>query len=66
MKTERAYLGGRINVMTQALPVEDGSLPRAYLAKCIYRADDQQQKCHCNSEVQQGYPQTLKKKTLVA
>ena len=28
VKMERAYLGGRMNVMTQALRVEDGSLPQ--------------------------------------
>ena len=37
VKTEKAYHGGRINVMTQALRVEDGSLPQGSLCKtCIW------------------------------
>ena len=36
MKTEKAYLGGRINVMTQALQVEDRSLPQELTIQNAY------------------------------
>ena len=36
MKTERAYLRGRINVMTQALRVEDRSLPQGLTMQNMY------------------------------
>ena len=56
MKMERAYHGGRINVMTQVLRVEDGSLPQAHHAKHVYGAEDWQQKCHCSGKEQYGLP----------
>ena len=36
VKMERAYLRGRINVMTQALRVEDGSLPQGLTMQNTY------------------------------
>ena len=36
VKTEKAYLGERINVMTQALQVEDGSLPQGLTVQNAY------------------------------
>ena len=36
MKMGRAYLGGRINVMAQALRVEDGSLPQGFTMQNTY------------------------------
>ena len=36
MKPEKAYLSGRINVMTQVLRVEDGSLPQGLTVKNAY------------------------------
>ena len=64
---ERAYLGWRINVMTQALQVEDGSLPQGLTVQNAYTELSTNSK---NTVVvvrnSTAYPQTLKKKTLVA
>ena len=67
MKMERAYLRGRLNVMTKALQVEDGSLPQGLILQNMYMELRTGSKNSIvvvrNSTV---YPQTLKKKTLVA
>ena len=67
MKTEKAYLGGRINVITQALRLEDGSLPHRLTMQNAYRELRTGSK---NAIVvvrnSTAYPQTLKKKTPVA
>ena len=66
VKAEKAYTGGCINVMSQALQTEDGSLPQGLTVQNMY------------TELRQGsknavmvvrnstaYPWTLQKKTLV-
>ena len=67
MKTERAYLRGRINVMTQVLRAEDRSLPQEITVQNTYTELRTGSK---NSIVvvrnSTAYPQTLKKKTPVA
>ena len=67
MKTEKAYLGGIINVMTQALQVKDGSLPQGLTMQNVYTELRMGSK---NAIVvvrnSTAYPQTLKKRTLVA
>ena len=63
IKTERVYLRGQINVMTQALRVEDGSLPQGLTMQNMYmelRTDSK------NVAVVVRNSQTLKKKALVA
>ena len=67
MKTERAYFGGRINVMTQALRVEDGSLPQGLTMQNTYtelRTSSKNVIVVVRNST--AYPQTLKKKTPVA
>ena len=67
MKMERAYLRGRINVMTQALQVEDGSLPQGLTMQNAYM---ELRTISKNAIVvvrnSTAYPLTLKKKTPVA
>ena len=47
----RAYTGVGLNVMTQALCAEDGSLPQGLdNTECIYRVVQCQQECHHSSE----------------
>ena len=67
MKTEKAYLRGRINVMTQALQVEDRSLPQGLTMQNAYmdlRTGSKNATVVVRNST--AYPKTLKKKTLVA
>ena len=67
LKAEKAYLRGRINVMTQALQVEDGSLPQGLTMQNAYmelRTGSKNAIVVVRNST--AYPQTLKKKTLVA
>ena len=67
MKAEKAYTGECINIMTQALQTEDGSLPQGLTMQNAYT---ELRKGRKNTLVvvrnSMAYPQTLKKKTLVA
>ena len=67
MKVEKAYMGEHINVMTQVLWTEDGSLPQGLT---IQNAYTKLRKGGKNAVVvvrnSTAYPQTLKKKTPVA
>ena len=67
VKAEKAYTGERINVMTQALQVEDGSLPQGLTMQNAYTELRTGRK---NAVVvvrnSTAYLHTLKKKTLVA
>ena len=66
-KTEKAYLGGRINVMTQALQVEDGSLPQGLTIPHAYtELRTGSKNAIVMVRTSTAYPQTLKKKTPVA
>ena len=66
-KVEKAYMGEHINVMTQVLQTEDGSLPQGLTMQNAYT---ELRKGSKNTVVvvrnSMAYPQTLKKKTLVA
>ena len=67
VKMERAYLRGRINVMSQALQVEDGSLPQGLTMQNAYtelRTGSKNAIVVVRNST--AYPQTPKKKTLVA
>ena len=67
MKTEKAYLGGRINVMTQALQDEDKSVPQGLTMQNAYtelRTGSKNAIVVVRNST--AYPQTLKKKTPVA
>ena len=67
MKAKKVYTGGRINVITQALQVKDGSLPQGLTMQNVYTELRTGRK---NAVVvvrnSTAYPQTLKKETLVA
>ena len=67
VKTGTAYTGERVNVMTQALHTEDGSLPQCLTMQNAYM---QLRKGSKNVAVvvrnSMPYPQTLRKKTLAA
>ena len=67
MRAKRAYAGEYINVMTQALQIEDGSLQQGLTVQNAYT------KLRKGSKIvvmvvrnSTAYPQTLKKKTPVA
>ena len=66
-KMRTAYTGEGINVMTQALYVEDGSLPQGLMVQNVYM-----KLCSSSKNVivmvrkSMAYPQTLRKKTPVA
>ena len=67
VKTGKAYLGDRINVITQALQIEDGSLPQGLTIQNAYtelRTGSKNAVVMVRNST--GYLQTLKKKTLVA
>ena len=67
MKMERAYLRGRINMMTQALQVEDRSLLQGLTVQNAYmelRTGSKNAVVVVRNST--AYPQTLKKKTPVA
>ena len=68
VKMERAYLRGRVNVMTQALQVEDGSLPQRLTVQNAYMELRTDSKTTAVVVVRNStaYPQTLKRKTPVA
>ena len=67
VKTENTYLGERINVITQALQVEDRSLPQGLTMQNAYMELRTGSKNAIVVERNStAYPQTLKKKTLVA
>ena len=67
VRAERAHTGGHINIMTQALQAEDGSLPQGLTVQNMYMELRQGSKNAVmvvrNST---AYPQTLYKKTPVA
>ena len=67
VKAEKAYMGEHINVMTQALQAEDGSLPQGLAVPHVYT---ELRKGSKNAVMvvrnSMAYPQTLKKKTPVA
>ena len=67
MKVEKAYMGEHINIMTQALWTRDGSLLQGLPIQNVYT---ELRKGSKNTVVvvrnSMAYPQTLKKKTLVA
>ena len=67
MKAEEAYLGEGINIMTQPLQVKDSSLPQGLT---MLNAYIELRKSSKNTVMvvrnSTAYPQTLKKKTLVA
>ena len=67
MKVEKAYKGECINIMTQVLQTKDGSLPQGLT---IQNACTKLRKGSKNTVMvvrnSMAYPQTLKKKTLVA
>ena len=67
MKVEKAYMGECINIMTQALQTEDGSLPQGLTINNVYT---ELRKGGKNTVMvlrnSMAYPQTLKKKTSVA
>ena len=67
MKVEKAYTGEHVNVMAQALQTKDGSLPQGLIVQNAYT---KLRKGSKNAVVvvrnSMAYPQTLKKKTLVA
>ena len=61
-KMERAYLRGRINVMTQALRVEDRPASEDHHAKYVYEAKDQQQKHCCSGKEHHSLPPNSQEK----
>ena len=67
VRTEEAYMGECINIMTQALQTEDGSLPQGLTVQNAYTELRQGSK---NSVMMvrnsMAYPQTLQKRTPVA
>ena len=66
MKAEKAYMGEGINILTQALPVEDGSLPQGLTVQNAYtelRKGSKNAVMVVRNSI--AYSQTLKKKTLV-
>ena len=66
-KASTANTGERINVMTQALHVEDSSLPQGLMVQNVYtelRKDSKNVIIVVRNSM--AYPQTLKKKTPVA
>ena len=67
MKAEKAYTGERMNIMTQALQIKDGSLPQGLTMQNAYT---ELRKGSKNAVVvlrnSMAYPQTLMKKTPVA
>ena len=67
MKAEKAYMGEHINVMTQVLQTEDGSLVQGLTVQNVYT---KLRKGSKNAVVvvrdSMAYPQTFKKKTPVA
>ena len=66
IKIERAYLGGRINVMTQALRVEDGSLPQRLTVQNMYmKLMTGSKNTFVVVRNSTAYPKTLKKETPV-
>ena len=67
MKAERAYMGEHINVMTQVMQTEDGSLPQGLTVQNAYtklRKGSKNVVMVVRNSM--AYPQTLKKKTPVA
>ena len=67
VKAEKAYTGKRINVMTQVLWAEDGSLPQGLTMQNVHTELRTLSK-NAALVVRNitAYPHTLKKKTLVA
>ena len=67
VKLEKAYTGEHINIMTQALQTKDGSLPQGLTVQNAYT---ELRKGSMNAVVvvrnSTAYPQTLRKKALVA
>ena len=67
MKAEKAYMGEHINIMTQALQTKDSSLPQGLTIQNVYT---ELRKGSKNAVMvvrnSMAYPQSFKKKTLVA
>ena len=67
MKAERAYMGECINVMTQVLQTEDGSLPQGFTGQNVYtKLRKGSKNIVMVVRNSMAYPQTLKKKNPVA
>ena len=67
VKAEKAYTGGCINIMDQALWTEDGSLLQGLTVQNTYMGSRQgSKKAFMVMRNSMAYPQTLQKKTLMA
>ena len=67
MKTTKAYLGERINVMVQSLHAQDGTLPPSLTVQNTYtELRKGSKKAVVVVQNNTPYPQTLQKRTFVA
>ena len=67
VKVGRAYTGEHINIMVQALPTKDGSLPQSLTVQNMYTKLRQgSKKAVVVVRNSTAYSETLQKKTLVA